>query len=134
VAAFTEGVATCELHFDIATGPWTTERVFDGKRSIGIGGNDRSCFFGKARAIPQGTAIALAHNILDRSVRVLAIDHGGREHEATSSGQGSAGPLSGMYVEFDLPLEEIREFQLQSRQVGRFEIKNVALRPRKAGP
>jgi hypothetical protein len=37
-------------------------------------------------------------------------------------------------VEFALPPGQIREYRLQSRPVGRFEIKDVALRPRKAGP
>jgi beta-lactamase regulating signal transducer with metallopeptidase domain len=134
VAQFYGDLAACDLHFDIAVGPWNTERVFDGKRSVGIGGHDRSFFFGKARETRQGTAITLAHNILDRYVRVIAIDQEGREHQPTSSGQGTAGPLTGLDVEFDLPPGQIREFRLQSRSVGRFEIKNVALRPRKAGP
>jgi hypothetical protein len=134
LAHFPEGLAACDLHFDIAMGPWTTERVFDGKRSTGFSTGERAFFFGKARETRQGTALVLAHNITDRVVRVVAIDEKGREHQPTSDGQGSAGHLSGIDVEFDLPPSTIREFQLQSRQVGRFEIKNVALRPRKAGP
>src|SRR5262249_48334048 len=134
VARFTEEPATCVLHFDIAMGPWTTERVFDGKRTMGVSKGDRAFFIGKARDTTQGTALALAHNITDRVVRIVAIDERGRPHEPRSDDQGSAGHFSGVDVEFDLNSRAIREFQLQSRPVGRFEIKNVALQPRKPAP
>jgi len=134
VAHFSKGPATCELHFDIAVGPWSTEQVFDGKRSAGISKGDRSFFLGKARETHHGTALALAHNITDRAIRLVAIDAEGHERHPTSSAQGGAGHLNGLDVEFDLPPAQIRELRLQSRPVGRFEIKNVALRPRKAGP
>jgi hypothetical protein len=133
VAEFAEGLGTCDVHFDIAVGPWTTERVFDGSRSGGIAKADRAYFFGKAREIRQGTAIAVSHNITDRVVRVVAIGQDGRELRPTYTGQGGAGHLMGLDLEFNLPPSQIREYQLQSRQVGRFEIKNVALQPRKVG-
>jgi hypothetical protein len=100
---------------------------------VGITQGERAFFFGKARQTRQGTTLALAHNIADRVVRVVAIDEQGREHHPISDDQGGAGHFSGLDVEFDLPPAQIREFRLQSRQVGRFEIKNVALRPRQAG-
>jgi hypothetical protein len=134
VAHFGGDPVVCDLHFDIAVGPWNTERVFDGKRGVGITQGERAFFFGKARQTRQGTALALAHNIAARVVRIVAIDEQGREHHPISDDQGGAGHFSGLDVEFDLPPAQIREFRLQSRQVGRFEIKNVALRPRKAGP
>jgi beta-lactamase regulating signal transducer with metallopeptidase domain len=133
-AQFSEGLATCDVHFDIAIGPWKTERAFDGKTSMGISKDDRAFFFGKAREIREGTAIGIAHNITDRTVRLVAIDRDGKEREATSSASGGAGHLIGMDVEFSLPPGQIQEYQLQSRPVGRFEIKNVALQPRKLGP
>jgi beta-lactamase regulating signal transducer with metallopeptidase domain len=129
VAQFTPGLAACELHFDITLGPWETERVFDGKHGGGITKGDRAFFIGKAHETRQGTTLTLAHNIADRVVRVVAIDHDGREHQPTSDHQGGAGHFSGLDVEFDLPPAQIREFRLQSRKVGRFEIKNVALSP-----
>jgi beta-lactamase regulating signal transducer with metallopeptidase domain len=134
VARFMGDPATCNVHFDLALGPWNTEHVFDGKRSAGISQGERAFFFGKARQTRQGTALALAHNITDRVVRIVAIDNEGREHHPISDDQGGAGHFAGMDVEFDLPPGQIREFRLQSRQVGRFEIKNVALRPRQAAP
>jgi beta-lactamase regulating signal transducer with metallopeptidase domain len=134
VARFRADPAVCDLHFDVAVGPWKSERVFDGKRSMGITEGERAFFLGTARETHQQTALALAHNITDRVVRIVAIDEKGREHHPISDDQGGAGHFSGMDVVFDLPPGQIREFQLQSRQVGRFEIKNVALRPRQAGP
>ena len=95
--------------------------------------DDRAYFFGKARENRDGTAIAVAHNITDREVRLVAIDHAGKEHLPTSSTRGGARHMVMLDVEFDLPPGQIREYQLQSRPVGRFEIKHVALVPRKGG-
>jgi hypothetical protein len=131
VAEFVAGPATCEVHFDIALGPWTTERAFDGNSSMGITTHERAFFFGKARETPQGTAITIAHNITDRVVIVVAIDRDGHEHRPVAAGRGGAGHFIGLDMEFDIPPGQIREYQLRSRAVGRFEIKNVALEPRK---
>jgi beta-lactamase regulating signal transducer with metallopeptidase domain len=131
VAEFANGLATCDVHFDIAVGPWTTERAFDGTSSMGITTQERAFFFGKARETAQGTAITIAHNIIDRVVGVVAIDREGHEHRPVSAGRGGAGHFIGLDIEFDIPPGQIREYQLRSRPVGRFEIKNVALQPRK---
>jgi beta-lactamase regulating signal transducer with metallopeptidase domain len=133
LAEFPKGTASCDLHFDLALGAWTTERGHGGGKSIGIQKDDRAFFFGKARETRQGTAITVAHNITDRDVRVVAIDRDGQERLPNSSSSGGAGHLMGLDAEFDLPPGQIREYRLQSRPVGRFEIKNVALQPRKGG-
>jgi beta-lactamase regulating signal transducer with metallopeptidase domain len=131
VAEFPQGLATCVVHFDVALGPWATEQA--SAKSIGIEKDDRAFFFGKPRDIPPGTAIAIAHNINDRDVRVVAVDRDGREHLPRSTMSGGARHLKMLDVEFDLPPGQIREYRLQSRPVGRFEIKDVALQPRKVG-
>jgi beta-lactamase regulating signal transducer with metallopeptidase domain len=131
VAEFPEGLAACVVHFDLAVGPWVTEQVAE--RSMGIERGDRAYFFGKSRETRQGTAIAVAHNISDRDVRVVAVSKDGREHVSRSTSSGGAKHLKMLDVEFDLPPGLIREYRLQSRPVGRFEIKNVALQPRKGG-
>jgi beta-lactamase regulating signal transducer with metallopeptidase domain len=131
VAEFPPGLATCVVHFDLAVGPWATEQVAE--KSIGIERGDRAFFFGKPRENRQGTAIAIAHNINDRDVRVVAVGRDGQERGARSTTSGGARHLKMLDVEFDLPPDQIREYRLQSRPVGRFEIKNVALQPHKAG-
>jgi hypothetical protein len=131
VAEFPRGLDTCVVHFDLAVGPWVTEQVAE--RSIGIERNDRAFFFGRPREIRMGTAIAIAHNITDREVRAVAVDRDGREHGPRSTSSGGAKHLKMLDAEFDLPPDRIREYRLQSRPVGRFEIKNVALQPHKAG-
>jgi hypothetical protein len=131
VAEFPPGLATCVVHFDLAVGPWVTEQVAE--RSIGIERDDRAFFFGRPRETRQGTAIAVAHNIPDRDVRVVAVGIDGREHGPRSTSNGGAKHLKMLDVEFDLPPGEIREYRLQSRPVGRYEIGNVVLQPRKAG-
>jgi beta-lactamase regulating signal transducer with metallopeptidase domain len=133
IAEFPEAVANCVVHFDLSYGPWNTEQTSDGK-AIGIEKDGRAFFFGKAHETRAGTAIAIAHNIADRSLRVVAIDRDGKERTPRYSSSGGAGHMMMIDADFDLPPSAIREYQLQSRSVGRFEIKNVAIRPRKAGP
>jgi beta-lactamase regulating signal transducer with metallopeptidase domain len=132
IAEFSREEATCNVHFDLSVGTWTTEQTSDGQ-GIGIEREDRAFFFGKARETVQGTALAIAHNISDREIRVVAIDQKGEEHVPTSSSWGGGKHLKMIDVEFSLPPRQIREYRFQSRPVGRFEIKNVALQPRKAG-
>lgn len=130
IAEFRSGLATCDVHFDLSLGDWSVAQAFDGKRSVGIQKEENEYFFGRAREIQGGTTIAIAHNITDCVVRVVAIDQNGRQHQPKNSSSGGSGHLRGLDVEFDLPAAQIREYQLQSRPVGRFEIKNVALQPR----
>jgi beta-lactamase regulating signal transducer with metallopeptidase domain len=133
VAEFPGDPATCTVVFDLGVGPWTTEHTSDG-HGIGIEREDRAFFFGAAHETRAGTALAIAHNIADREVRLVAIDREGREHLPTSASWGGGHHLKMIDVEFSLPPDQFREYRLQSRSVGRFEIKDVALRPRKAGP
>jgi beta-lactamase regulating signal transducer with metallopeptidase domain len=132
VAEFDRGATTCVVHFDLAVGPWVTEQA--ARKSIGIERDDRAYYFGTPRETRIGTAIAIAHNVADRDVRVVALDRDGREHLPRSTSGGGAKHMKMLDAEFDLPPGQLREYQLQSRPVGRFEIKNVALQPRKAGP
>lgn len=129
VAEFTDGLTTGVVHFDLPLGPWVTEQVAE--YTAGIEKGDRAYFFGKPRPIRQGTAIAVAHNIADRDVRVVAVGRDGREHPAYSVSSGGGKRLRMLDAEFDVPPDQVREYRLQSRPLGRFEIKNVALQPGK---
>jgi BlaR1 peptidase M56 len=131
IAKFTQDMPTCVIVFDLAFGPWTMEHAHAGT-GTGVEKGDRAYFFGRARETKSGAAIAIAHNITGREVRVLAIDADGVEHAPTSASWGGAGRLMMLDLDFDLPPSRIREYQLKSRPQGRFEIKNVALRPRTA--
>src|SRR5262249_15562515 len=77
IGEFALGSKTCDLHFDLSLGEWTTEQTWDGTASLGIGKDERGFFLGKARETRGGTAIALAHNIVDRDVRLVGIDQDG---------------------------------------------------------
>jgi beta-lactamase regulating signal transducer with metallopeptidase domain len=129
VAEFEPGMVTCVVHFDLSLGDWRVEHRCEGKMSMGISAGERAYFFGKARATTTGTSIAIAHNIVDRDARVVAIGNEGKQLLPISSTSGAAGHIKGIDVEFSVPPSQIREFQVQSRAVGRYEIKDVALQP-----
>jgi hypothetical protein len=128
IAEFGPGEKSCSVHFDLAVGDWTLEQAT--QRSMGIEKNGKSFFFGRPREFKAGTTIAVAHNITDREVRVVAVDRNGKLRYPTSTGSGGAGHLMMLDVEFDMPPSELVEYQLQSRSTGRFEIKDVVLQPR----
>jgi|SRR5579872_5181822 len=124
---------TCDVHFDLSLGEWTIEQAWDGTRSSGIQKDERSYFCGKARETLTGTAVAIAHNIADRDVRVVVIGQDGRQRLPKAASAGGAGHLKGIDLEFDDAPVKIREYQLQSRPVGRYDIKYVVLQPAKVG-
>ncbi len=133
IGEFEQGLAACNLHFDLSLGEWTTEQKWPGTTSLGVGDDEHAYFLGKAREMRDGTAITVAHSIVDRDVRVIGIDQDGKQRLARSLASGGGGHLRGIDAEFDVPTKEIREYQIQSRPVGRYEIKNVVLQRREGG-
>ena len=87
---------------------------------------------GMLRLAQDGTAIAVAHNIVDRDNRIVAVDRQGKEHTCIYSSGGGGEILSLLDAEFVLPPDQIREFRVQSRPFERAEITNIALKPSSA--
>jgi beta-lactamase regulating signal transducer with metallopeptidase domain len=130
IAEFSQKADVCSLHFYISLGEWETEYACDAE-GRGIETSNRVFFFGSARETRRGTARVVAHNIMDRDVRLVAVDHSGREHYPGAATSG-AKQMRMIDVEFALPPDQIAEYRLKSRPIVRFEIDNVALQPRKA--
>jgi hypothetical protein len=129
IAEFPQGTTICGIHFDLSLGDWATEQENNG-HGAGVQREEQAFFFGRAHETKAGTAIAVAHNIADRDVRVIAIEQDGKQRMPRSMFSGGAGHLKGIDVDFDLAPSEIREYQLQSRPVGRYDIDKVSLERR----
>ncbi len=128
VTLFPPGVATCTVRFKVAAGPWDTVRTW-GKSPGAVGSRDGASYiFGQPLATKNGTAISVTHNIQDRSVRLVAFDGDDNEHPGKNRSGSSVKDFQQLVVEFDLTLDQIKGFRVQSRPFDSVEIPGIALK------
>jgi len=117
----------CTVLFKVAAGPWKTIPTWE-KNSGSVGGIDASYIFSTAIATKKGTTLSVTHNILDKPVRLVAVDGGGEVHLAEIRSGGGAANFRQIVVEFDQPPEQIKEFWLQTRPFEEVKIPRIALK------
>jgi RNA polymerase sigma factor (sigma-70 family) len=140
-ATFKPDAADCGVQMRVAAGTWTTETSHGGGGGYGNFVNGHKFCFGRARAFHAYgrtmTAMAVAHNFLGKDRRLVAVDRDGKTHAAAVNAMGSDGDprwvLDLIDAEFDLPPDQIKEFQVQFRPYEEAEIKGIALKPRPDG-
>jgi len=125
--------AHCSVEIKLAAGPWKTEASDPEHGGHSMVSDGHKYYFGKARSYEGGTSIAIAHNIVGRDNRIVAVDLQGKEHAGNYSSGGGGEILGLLDAAFGLPPDQIREFRVQSRPFERAEIKNICLEPRSAG-
>ena len=76
------------------------------------------------------TVLHLAHDLLDRDSRVVAVTDD-TTVRAMSWNTGSAGGMSSVRYDFNIPLADINEFQFQTRPFHWVTFRNVSLAPGK---
>ncbi len=141
-ATFPRDRTDCGVQAKVAAGSWKTEVSNDGNGGVGMFVNGHKFSFGKARlSTVHGrpmTVFAVAHNFFGQDRRLVAIDRDGKPHPAVSYSVGSDGDkkwaIDLIDGEFDLPPDQIREYQVQFRPFEEAEIKDIALNPRPAVP
>ncbi len=75
------------------------------------------------------THITIAHQIKDRQIRVIAVDHSGQIHKSEGFLNTISGELGSCQVRFNLPADQIKEIQFQTQKFERVTFKNIALQP-----
>ncbi len=118
---------TGTLHFKVAAGPWRTIGNM-GKGAGAVGGIDASYIFSDAVAADNRTTLTVTHNILDKSVRVIARDVDGHELPGRPRSSMGVKDFKQIMVEFDRPPDQITGFRLQTRSFGEVEIPRIALK------
>jgi len=128
-----EGKKMLNQSIGIAQGPWKTIAEANPMHTQSFG----DIAFGKAfesdfEGIGVAVGVTVTHTIYKEKVdyRVIAVDHKSNIH--TSSGRSGMGNSSWMQttVHFkDLQIDEIKEFQFQTRPYQWVEFRNVSLRP-----
>ena len=137
VASVRRDRATGEVKVRLAAGPWKTEISNDGRGGVGTFVNGHKFAFGKARPFAAHgrpmTVFAVAHNFFEQDRRIVAIDRDGKAHPAVRYSAGSDGDTKWVIdiidAEFDLPPDQIKEYQVQFRPFELAEIKDIALIP-----
>jgi RNA polymerase sigma factor (sigma-70 family) len=123
------GLNTCTVRFEVAAGPWQTVQTW-GTSPGGLGSRTGpSYIFGEPIATREGTALSVTHNIQDVSVRLVAVDHVGKEHPAEIRSGSGVKEFHQLVGEFNLPPEQIKEFRVQTRPFEKVEVQGVALKP-----
>ncbi|MBN1437364.1 MAG: carboxypeptidase regulatory-like domain-containing protein [Sedimentisphaerales bacterium] len=123
---------TTTVRFGIAAGQWTTQASSQGQSHISMGTDQGANTFNFANPYVQDgtTYITVSDNMLAFPCRLIAIDNDGIVHYTTSSSGGSAGNTRQKTYAFNnLPLENIQEFQFQTREYEWVQFDNVALNP-----
>jgi hypothetical protein len=118
----------CTVRFQVAAGPWKTIQTW-GKNAGGVGSRiGPSYVFGDAIATKAGTALAVTHDIWDKPVRLIAVDHDGKELPAKIRSGSGAKDFRQLVVEFDQPPEQIKGFRFQTRPYETVEIPRIPLK------
>ncbi len=80
------------------------------------------------------TVFAVAHNFFGQDRRIVAVGRNGESHPAIHYSAGSDGDprwvIDIIDGEFELPPDQIKEFQVQFRPIELVDIKGIALRLR----
>ncbi len=93
-----------------------------------IGGIDASFIFGDTIATKKGTTLSVTHDILEKSLRLVAIDSQGEEVPGKTRSATSVKDFRQIVVEFDQTPEQIKEFRIQTRTYEEVEIPRIALK------
>ncbi len=75
------------------------------------------------------THVTIAHQIKDRQIHVIAVDHSGQIHKSEGFLNTISGELGSCQVRFNLPADQIKEIQFQTQKFERVTFKNIPLRP-----
>ena len=121
---------TCNLNFKIAAGPWETLTENSGREWVTYGEKDHGYAVSPAIEINGATRLTIAHDVIDRDVRIVAVDHEGREITTEDRGGGDVRGFSQLTVIFyKRPLKDIKAFRLQARNWQKVEVTGIALNP-----
>jgi RNA polymerase sigma factor (sigma-70 family) len=122
-------LATCEVRFGVACGPWNTVAASgpDGGEAHGVA--NLGLIFGNARESGGKIVLSVSHDDFTEDIRVVAVDRADKEH--TPSGYQSLGVRNHnqLELEFDLPRSEVKGFRFQTRPFEWATFENVALKP-----
>lgn len=119
---------TLAVRLGYSAGEWDT--VAFARGSAAMSRNEKSVVFAEPVEKDGRIVMSVAHNIADEEVRVVAVDRNGKVHSASRSNSGRAGTVrQTTYTFADVALDDVRQFQLETRPYRWIEFQNVSLHP-----
>ncbi len=124
---------TATITFSVAAGEWQTMTETNGSYFGSEGkwaGGKRAHGFAYSPAIEHDgqVTITIAHDVLNRNLRIIAVDANGKMlADGGGHGGGSGGFMQTTGIFRNLSLKDIHAFQLQARPFHRVEVRDVAL-------
>jgi hypothetical protein len=121
---------TCTIRFECAAGEWQTEAETDGQSTSSFGNQKYSFGFAPTAQRDGKLVLSIAHSVLDKDLRIIAIDLQGREITTGEvNSVGGRGFLQTTAAFAELDAKNVKEFRLQSRSYETVEIQNISLDP-----
>lgn len=138
------GQETGVFRFGVASVPWSTQGVIGVRPDWTYGVAEMGSKLGavflspprETRAEDEGRTVVVTTSIVEQDAlnRFVAIDRRGETREPSSQSAIQLNQNTWMReVYYDLPREDIKEFQFQTRPIERMEIPNITL-PSRPGP
>lgn len=119
--------ATVRVGF--ASAPWENSYTNNLKQMSGLSTDFGHFVFGPALETGGGVSVSVAASGVRRDVRLVAVDVQGRSLTPAQSGDESQGQSEQITAHFNLPLSQVKEFHLETRQFTWIEFKNIPLHP-----
>ena len=125
-----ETLSSTSISVGIPTGDWETKAEHDGKTIMSTGFTQGGVTFSEAYESDEGVKIIVSDDLGKVDHRIAAIDSDGNILQAVSKPWVGAGKIRQTTAHFEnLRLDQIKEFQFQTRPYEWVTFKNVSLRP-----
>ena len=123
-------VEVVDIEVGHASGRWKT--VHEGKTEFYVTlDQGNSIVFEPSTKKKNLSSVRLTHTTNENDIRVVAVDRKNNIHKRKRVEGGGPGEIRIMDFDFDLPFNQIKTFQIQTREYEWVEFKNVSLRPGK---
>jgi hypothetical protein len=129
-AEIDESIEKVTIRFGVSSGKWQTQVTCNSEGGSSTGRGGYAFAFSRPYLQDNHTYVVVSDNMIEVPHRVVAIDKDGKIHEAVDRDTGSAGNIRQSTFGFKgLPIQNIQEFQFQTRHYQWVTFKNVSLQP-----
>jgi hypothetical protein len=129
VVGLPEGLTVGTVRVGLGVRPRNVMASSQGSGVMGVGTPGGGVVFSRARAIPNGSCIAISEVVGDKEVRIVAIDRDGVEHAPSSESTVSARSARMHDLEFPVTPDRLREVRVLTRPYDWAEFRDIALDP-----
>ena len=126
-SSFPPSLVKTNLRVGVANGPWTTVASNQG-RGEGSSYSDKTIIFSPPAETQKGLVLTVTIGRIKDALRIVAVDKQGRVVIGSNVSNGD-GLVTQFTNNFDLPLNQLKEFRVQTRPFQWTDFNNVALQP-----